>query len=63
MYLRWLAVQEVWAAIGMMLTFLWPFGALIHAHIQAMILDSIPLALLRLWDLWNIFQALWDFTH
>ena len=63
MYLRWLAVLEVWAAIGMMLTFLWPFGAIIHSNIEAVVLGWIPVPIMRLWNLWAAIQALWDSTH
>ena len=62
-YDRCVLLVEVWTALGVILTFLWPLGAVLHNHIQAMILDWIPLALLRLWELWSTLQVLWGYIN
>ena len=55
--------MNVWAAIGMVATVLWPLGALIHGNIEAMVLGFIPVTLMRIWDIWVFIQALWDLAH
>ena len=59
-YNRCVQFLQIWTALGGILTFVWPLGAVLHRYIQAMVEDCIPSALLRLWELWGIIQMLWD---
>ena len=51
---------QLWAALGTVLAFLWPAGAVYHLEAQAMVVSYIPSGLLRFWELWSVGLDLWE---
>ena len=62
-YDRCLLFLQLWTALGVILSYLWPYGAVLHNDLQATIVDYIPLSLLRLWELWGTLQDLWGYFN
>ena len=59
-YQRFMWMLQLWAALGTVLAFLWPAGAVYHLEAQAMVVSYIPSGLLRFWELWSVGLDLWE---
>ena len=62
-YHRFVRLLQLWTALGSILIFLWPAGAVIHHQAQAMVEAFIPSAVQRLWELWGLLLNLWEQFH
>ena len=63
LYNRFGRLLQAWAILGVVLTFVWPLGAVVYQYTQAMVEECIPSAIHRLWEFWGLLQMLWELFH